>query len=51
MMFRKLKKFNKFIQELAKENQKLYGSERMDCCELNKTKTKGSIKWYFIITL
>jgi hypothetical protein len=37
-MFNKIKKtMNKFLETLAKQNKELYGSERMDCCNLNKT--------------
>lgn len=36
-MFKKIKKvINKFLQDMAKENEELYGKERMDCCKLNK---------------
>jgi len=39
VMFKKLKKtFKKYLEDMAKENQKLYGKERMDCCNLNKSK-------------
>ncbi len=36
-MFKKIKKaINKYLEEMAKENQKEFGKGRMDCCELNK---------------
>lgn len=44
-MFKKIKKIiNKFLEDLAKENKELYGSGRMDCCNLNKTKERSSRK-------
>lgn len=37
-MFKKIKKaVNKFLENLAKENKEIYGSGRMDCCNLNRT--------------
>lgn len=42
-MFKKIKKsIHKFLDEMAKENQELYGKERMDCCKLNKTNNKST---------
>lgn len=36
-MLKKIKKaINKYLEELAKENQKEFGKERMDCCNINK---------------
>ena len=26
----------KFIDDLAKENQRTFGNEKMDCCKLNR---------------
>lgn len=44
-MLKKIKKaINKYLEDLAKENKKLYGSGRMDCCDLNRTKEKPSMK-------
>lgn len=44
-MFKKIKDaINKFLEDLAKENKELYGSGRLDCCNLNKTKGKSSRK-------
>lgn len=38
-MFKKIKKaIQKYLADMAKENEKLYGKERMDCCNLNRTK-------------
>ena len=28
---------NRYLESLAKENKELYGTGRMDCCNLNKT--------------
>ncbi len=44
-MLKKIKNvINKFFEELAKENKELYGSGRLDCCDLNRTKDKSSRK-------
>jgi len=32
-------KVNKFLEDLAAENQKMYGNKRLDCCELNRKPT------------
>ncbi|WP_276326320.1 LDCC motif putative metal-binding protein [Anaerocolumna aminovalerica] len=38
-MFKRIKQaINKYLQDMARENEKLYGKERMDCCKLNKSK-------------
>lgn len=38
-MFKSIKNaINKFLQDIAKENEKIYGKERMDCCKLNRSK-------------
>jgi len=29
-------RINKFLDNLAKENQELYGSGKMDCCNINR---------------
>jgi hypothetical protein len=35
-MFKWMKKvFYKFIADIAKENEKQFGREKMDCCKLN----------------
>lgn len=40
-MLGKVKKaIQKFLQDMAKENEELYGKERMDCCKLNSTKKR-----------
>ncbi|WMJ90490.1 LDCC motif putative metal-binding protein [Anaerocolumna sp. MB42-C2] len=40
-MFKMLKKaIHKFLLQLAKENDELYGKERMDCCKLNSPKKR-----------
>ncbi len=39
-MFNGLKKMiNKFISKLAKESEKSFGNERLDCCTLDRPKT------------
>jgi len=44
-MFKKIKRaINKFLEDLAKENKELYGSGRVDCCNLNKTNNKSNRK-------
>jgi len=44
-MFKKIKRaINKFLEDLAKENKETFGSGRMDCCDLNRTKEKSSRK-------
>ena len=41
-MFKNIKKaINKFLENLAKDNKELYGSGRMDCCNLNRVKEKS----------
>lgn len=41
-MFKRIKKsINKFLEELAKENQKEFGNGKIDCCDLNKTQNKA----------
>lgn len=40
-MFKRIKEaINRFLENIAKENKELYGSGRMDCCNLNKTTNK-----------
>ncbi len=40
-MFKKIKiAIHKFLLEMAKENQELYGKDRMDCCKLNRNHSK-----------
>lgn len=40
-MFKKLKKvIHNFLLQMAKENEELYGKERMDCCKLNSSKKR-----------
>ena len=29
-------KVNKFLADMAEENQKLYGNKRLSCCDLNR---------------
>ena len=41
IMLRKLKiAIHKFLLEMAKDNQELYGKDRMDCCKLNSDRSK-----------
>lgn len=30
------KKINQFLESIAKENQKSFGSQKLDCCDLNR---------------
>ncbi|MGB8456050.1 MAG: LDCC motif putative metal-binding protein [Anaerocolumna sp.] len=40
-MFKKFKKMiHNFLLQMAKENEELYGKERMDCCKLNSKKKR-----------
>ena len=32
--------WEKFLKNLAKENKKSFGNERLDCCSLNKREYK-----------
>ena len=32
--------WEKFLKNLAKENKKSFGNERLDCCSLNKKEYK-----------
>jgi hypothetical protein len=43
MLFIKIKKaWNNFLEKLAKENEKSFGGQKLDCCQLNnKSKIKG----------
>jgi hypothetical protein len=34
------KRWNEFIERLARENEKALGEKRLDCCNLNGTKIK-----------
>ncbi|OHW62729.1 hypothetical protein EUAN_05130 [Andreesenia angusta] len=43
MMKRLSEKFKKFLDTIAAQNETVYGSSKMDCCELNKS-SKRSIK-------
>lgn len=37
-MVKKIKQLlNNFLRTLAKQNEEIYGSGKMDCCKLNKT--------------
>ncbi|MGM0396816.1 MAG: LDCC motif putative metal-binding protein [Bacillota bacterium] len=36
MMKKLMKKISQFIEKLAKANEDAYGSDRLDCCSLNK---------------
>lgn len=39
-MFKNLKqKFTKFLEAIATQNQKQFGNQRMDCCDVNKKET------------
>jgi hypothetical protein len=39
-MFKAIKKaIDNFIKNLAKENQKSFGNERLDCCKTGREKT------------
>lgn len=29
------KRFNDFLEKMAKENEKAFGGEKLDCCQLN----------------
>lgn len=42
-MFKKLKKLlNKFLDDIARENEKQFGSKgQLDCCKLNSTNKKN----------
>lgn len=41
-MFKRIKRsINKFLQEIAEENKKEFGSGKLDCCNLNKVKTES----------
>lgn len=35
------KSIGRFLDNLAKENEKSLGSERLDCCQLNKNDKKN----------
>jgi hypothetical protein len=40
-MLKKIKNaINKYLEDMAKENQKTFGKGRMDCCEINKKSMK-----------
>ncbi len=40
-MVEKIKiKIKNFLEKIAKENRSSFGSEKLDCCKLNKTKNK-----------
>ncbi|WP_255363197.1 LDCC motif putative metal-binding protein [Cellulosilyticum sp. I15G10I2] len=40
-MFAKLKSMlKKFLETVAKQNETLYGKDRLDCCNLNKPKKR-----------
>lgn len=46
-MFKRIKEaINRFLENIAKENKELYGSGRMDCCNLNKTTNKQKPQKY-----
>lgn len=33
-------RWEKFLKNLAKENKKSFGNERLDCCSINKRESK-----------
>jgi hypothetical protein len=36
-IWRKLKNsFNRFLENLAEENKKSFGNDKLDCCQLNR---------------
>ena len=40
-LWKRLKKaINKFLEDIAKENQKSFGNGKMDCCQLNTKNNK-----------
>jgi hypothetical protein len=42
-MFKKIKKIiTKYIEDLAKENEKSFGKDKLDCCNLNKNEKNNS---------
>jgi len=48
-MFKKIKKaINKYLEEMAQENQKAFGKERMDCCNIGKCHFKIKIELMFL---
>lgn len=36
------KKINKFFENIAEDNVKSFGNEKLDCCQLNKSGSKNS---------
>lgn len=39
-MLKSIKKaIDRFLKNLAKENEKCFGSERLDCCKLDRPKS------------
>ena len=41
-MFKGIKKaINKFISKLAQESEKSFGNEKLDCCTLDRPKSKN----------
>lgn len=44
-MFKRIKEaFNRFLEDLAKENQKSFGTGKMDCCNLNRSNNEEKRK-------
>lgn len=40
-MLKKVKNaINKFLNDIAKENEKQFGKEKMDCCKLNSNQKR-----------
>ena len=40
-IFKSIKnKWEKFLENLAKENKKSFGNEKLDCCSMNKREYK-----------
>lgn len=43
-MFKKMKKsIKKFLDDMAKENQKVYGKGGLDCCKINRNSNNQDI--------
>ncbi|ROR30461.1 hypothetical protein EDD66_102112 [Mobilisporobacter senegalensis] len=41
-MFQKMKKvIEKFLEDLARENQKVYGKGGLDCCKINRNNSEN----------
>lgn len=37
------RKINRFLENVAKENQKSFGNQKLDCCDLNRN-ADGKVK-------